>query len=287
MSYDKVPEEEEEETSFLPVGVDELVDALSEMADEAKAVEFRHMVDGLRVVVGTYYDAISQRIRASIDSGMATQEARNAFLADILRLLASAQYSFLEEDTFDDAGDGQYSFKFPNTVEWSKIDSQPLTEYHKRRTHEVSPSVPAPPYKADALPEFAGKLLILTRGRGKVSSTEYFVDEKLNLMCEVAYAKMKAAVGLGKKSSVPPQGGGGGGGGGGRRPSKTLEEACKGRVSLVGLCKESGVLNNLFKKLTIQVYFIFSDGKTMVELHWSNPILREGFVMSNFLIFLL
>ena len=248
---DAADSDDDDGDMFLPVTMDQLVEAMCSMTSDTKQQEWRAMMEGLGVVVGVYYDAIARRLRAGMEGTLEDNEARDQFLVDLLKILSSAQYSVLSEETFDGAMDGQYSFKFPCDVDWTRFHTETLSTFYKR--HLPVPhnsSLPQFPHAAAPLPSYADKMLILTRGCNKVTSTEYFIDEKLNLCTEVMYAKLKAMVGLGKKKAEAAPSAEGA-----ARPRKRslAQHTVDNRVTLEDHSKERGLFNVFFKQVTIMV----------------------------------
>ncbi|KAJ9443513.1 hypothetical protein DIPPA_19830 [Diplonema papillatum] len=230
--------------TYLPVSVRQLTEALCELRDDTRSrEEWKGMVASLQVVVGVYYDGISHRVREHLheDRRQVTQKrapadekskARGqAAMQDLVTLLDAAQYSPLSQELFDASVEVSYSFPFPCSIQWNRFDGSFLQEYYSRFHNGwyFSPNT--------APPSFAESLLVVTRGRRIEERTGQFIWEKVNLLLEICWAKMLRKVGLGQQSA---------------RKISFRNKLSSSRVTLEDVAREDGLLNVLFRKVTIR-----------------------------------
>ena len=216
--------------TFLPIGVDDLV---SEMCLLTKcADEFIGMSRSLQIVVGVYYDEMTCRIRRGLEKHSThSTENDNNFLKDIIQLLHAGQYELLGGDEYDDAMSGRYSFKFPCDVNWDKLDGDILKTFYQDEFNNTYPSK----NPTSQVPHFAERLMVLTRGSGEVTQTGLLIDDKINLILEVIWAKVLRFTRI-SSSSIPPV-----------NHNKLIR-----RISLEDVAKKEGLLNVLLKKIEIR-----------------------------------
>eukprot|EP01064_Diplonema_japonicum_P034030 TRINITY_DN6897_c0_g1_i1.p1 TRINITY_DN6897_c0_g1~~TRINITY_DN6897_c0_g1_i1.p1 ORF type:complete len:468 (+),score=137.27 TRINITY_DN6897_c0_g1_i1:76-1479(+) len=211
--------EEEGKETFLPVATDLLIDML---VREGGGKEWEDMAEGLRIVVGVYYDRIAHRIRKAMEGAECHP---SDLIQDMLQLFTAAQYGPLTEAMYKDAEQGQYSFKFPCDILWDSLDTTALTTYY--RTHLGGA------YLDGTLPpQFSKHLLVLVRGASQEQETSLFITEKINLLIEVIWAKLLAKIGV-------------------LKPDTTAARHVAHRTSLEDICRKEGVLNVFLKKITI------------------------------------
>eukprot|EP01060_Flectonema_neradi_P006897 TRINITY_DN14756_c1_g1_i1.p1 TRINITY_DN14756_c1_g1~~TRINITY_DN14756_c1_g1_i1.p1 ORF type:complete len:485 (+),score=109.34 TRINITY_DN14756_c1_g1_i1:50-1504(+) len=218
--------------TFLPISVDDLV---SEMCTLTKAADdFREMSRSLQIVVGVYYDAMTGRIRKGLEkSTKHTTEDDNKFLRDIIQLMQAGQYELLGGDKYEDAMNGRYSFKFPCDITWDKLDGDILKTFYQDEFNNTYPAKTTEP----SVPHFAERLMVLTRGSGEVVETGLFIDDKINLILEVVWAKILRTLRI-------------------TSPSGSQDTAGHNdqihRQSLEDVAKKEGLLNILLKKIEIR-----------------------------------